>query len=634
MRRNINSGSPSVRGDWRPGSGPPGSSTSRKASRGAVHHATISAARVDSTTGPPKSPPTFGTKSPTQLIPSSGPPYDETPGPEKRRKVEISSKNESPFSAFVRSRFSNTSIQGSPRKCPSIEATPSSDSNARASRPLRKNVPSSSRIAEQNIAASIPLRSSPQPPTCSHESFLSSSSNLSNESSAIYPVALPASKPRSLATRAPPSGTILTFSQRPSQHPPASFERPTITSTAPSITNTQEVNTSKPYNLMPSLPPQSTDLLPMHHGQGSFSSRPIRGISQARPSQSSLPPKSATWSDEPSSVPGNPRSRTVRQSLGRPNKSTPGPAWSYQHKRMQRPTIIRPPISRPQSVSVSTEVETSVKSTSPKMLVLAHSGTSLSRSTIRGVDNTTIEASSSGTVTASSSTAHPSPTPRSAIGERADLLPPPYTTPPSQSIFPSKTCSSSSPKLKAEPPEMPLSLTPKPLTRPVSPLDALPYSKKFSQQQPAPVLVCDDRKPVIEVKREEAATALSPGPSKPAPSPAYPSSSPTPTKVKFEPLETTHDFTLPSGPEKIEKTSSVFIKQEILDPSEGIVPLQKLVTESCSFYPIPDNCRNSAPGYQDNRIEFFRAKYKELQSLGLKKQRVIFRCVICLRLHR
>ncbi|KAF9451169.1 hypothetical protein P691DRAFT_773365 [Macrolepiota fuliginosa MF-IS2] len=67
------------------------------------------------------------------------------------------------------------------------------------------------------------------------------------------------------------------------------------------------------------------------------------------------------------------------------------------------------------------------------------------------------------------------------------------------------------------------------------------------------------------------------------------------------------------------------IKQEPPDPAEVIIPQRRLVTESCSFYPIPDNCRKSVPGYKDNRIGFFRKECKRLQSFGLTKQKVIFR---------
>ncbi|XP_006462238.1 hypothetical protein AGABI2DRAFT_179080 [Agaricus bisporus var. bisporus H97] len=71
-------------------------------------------------------------------------------------------------------------------------------------------------------------------------------------------------------------------------------------------------------------------------------------------------------------------------------------------------------------------------------------------------------------------------------------------------------------------------------------------------------------------------------------------------------------------------TDVIVIKQEP-DPSEPIIPQRKLVTESCSFYPIPQNCRKSAPNYKDNRVEYFRKEYKRLREFGLTKQKVVFR---------
>ncbi len=72
------------------------------------------------------------------------------------------------------------------------------------------------------------------------------------------------------------------------------------------------------------------------------------------------------------------------------------------------------------------------------------------------------------------------------------------------------------------------------------------------------------------------------------------------------------------------------IKEELPDPSEVIIPERKLVTESCSFYPIPNDCRKFAPGYKENRVAFFQNEYKRLQSFGLRKRKVVFRCVLFL----
>lgn len=54
-------------------------------------------------------------------------------------------------------------------------------------------------------------------------------------------------------------------------------------------------------------------------------------------------------------------------------------------------------------------------------------------------------------------------------------------------------------------------------------------------------------------------------------------------------------------------------------------PPRHLVKESCSFYPLPEDCRKSNPEYMKNRQAFFSREYNVLKYLGLKRKKVIFR---------
>jgi hypothetical protein len=70
----------------------------------------------------------------------------------------------------------------------------------------------------------------------------------------------------------------------------------------------------------------------------------------------------------------------------------------------------------------------------------------------------------------------------------------------------------------------------------------------------------------------------------------------------------------------------IVIKQEP-DLLGTIIPRRKLVTQSCSFYPIPQDCLKSVPNYKNNRIQYFRKECKRLRGFGLTKQKVVFRSV-------
>ncbi|KIJ91250.1 hypothetical protein K443DRAFT_686199 [Laccaria amethystina LaAM-08-1] len=54
-------------------------------------------------------------------------------------------------------------------------------------------------------------------------------------------------------------------------------------------------------------------------------------------------------------------------------------------------------------------------------------------------------------------------------------------------------------------------------------------------------------------------------------------------------------------------------------------PSRRLITESCTLFPLPDNCRKSHPNYHQNRKNLFREKISWLAGFGLKKKKVFFR---------
>ena len=73
-------------------------------------------------------------------------------------------------------------------------------------------------------------------------------------------------------------------------------------------------------------------------------------------------------------------------------------------------------------------------------------------------------------------------------------------------------------------------------------------------------------------------------------------------------------------------TTTRAIKSE--QPSSSPPP-RRLITESCSFYPLPDDCRKSNPDFKKNRQALFAREYNILKSLGLKKTKVFFRFFFC-----
>jgi len=80
------------------------------------------------------------------------------------------------------------------------------------------------------------------------------------------------------------------------------------------------------------------------------------------------------------------------------------------------------------------------------------------------------------------------------------------------------------------------------------------------------------------------------------------------------------------SPVKLHKDITVKLEHRSPSPT-AILPQRKLVTESCSFYPYPEICKNSNPQFRDNRKAFFMEKNKELVAFGLKRKNVLSRCV-------
>lgn len=90
-----------------------------------------------------------------------------------------------------------------------------------------------------------------------------------------------------------------------------------------------------------------------------------------------------------------------------------------------------------------------------------------------------------------------------------------------------------------------------------------------------------------------------------------------------EPLDTTVSSS--TVPDILAETSTV--KKEPHTPSPTRME-RSLITSSCKFYPIPEFCKKSVPGFAENRKAFFREKMQELTRLRLTKIRSFFRYVL------
>ena len=78
-------------------------------------------------------------------------------------------------------------------------------------------------------------------------------------------------------------------------------------------------------------------------------------------------------------------------------------------------------------------------------------------------------------------------------------------------------------------------------------------------------------------------------------------------------------------------SESSTVKQEPHTPSPPSSSLRMercLITSSCKFYPIPEFCKKTFPGFKENRHAFFKEKMQELTRLGLTKVKSFFRYVL------
>lgn len=71
------------------------------------------------------------------------------------------------------------------------------------------------------------------------------------------------------------------------------------------------------------------------------------------------------------------------------------------------------------------------------------------------------------------------------------------------------------------------------------------------------------------------------------------------------------------------------IKQEPCTPPGPSLRIDRsLITSSCKFYPIPESCKKTFPGFKENRKAFFKEKMQELTRLRLTKIKSFFRYVL------
>ena len=72
------------------------------------------------------------------------------------------------------------------------------------------------------------------------------------------------------------------------------------------------------------------------------------------------------------------------------------------------------------------------------------------------------------------------------------------------------------------------------------------------------------------------------------------------------------------------------IKEEPRTPSPvpSLRMERSLITSSCKFYPIPEICKKTFPGFKQNRNAFFKEKMQDLTRLGLTKVKSFFRYVL------
>ncbi|KAF5362030.1 hypothetical protein D9756_002742 [Leucocoprinus leucothites] len=557
---------------------------------------------------------------------------DRDEQPEKRQKIGPSVfKGENPFSAFVQSQAfrplpEDSGYESEPLRAsdalsiskpgPSGHITAGSCDGETAS---RVHLLASSSPANIPFPQSSAVPHGPSTPSNKFPTVRSpQSARLRNS---IAPTRLenptPPSRPSSLLSKGSTSTTGRNdsrpnFASLIEAKPAESLQQPQPLrsgSTAPveleSARFKASISSTKRRSLehsLPSKPPVPS--FPRLHGRVSENARPNVFHNQAP--QPSLLPNPTVWSDEPSSVPGNPRRPTKQFKHPRLLATKQGTASvrPFHRGRVQRPTIIKPSPLRPQPIAIPTvtslqELPAQTQASSPPLASSegprAQPGTLDVSMHRRGhllpkrPSLTTFDPSPEATATQAEEV--PSPLPeRSTLGEPVSVRTQSLDAH-SSHLTTRHECFRGNRNVEPD-------------------IAARPFPSQSSiGRSITPSL------PTFKVKNEEttgASMAL---------------------KVKTELANASSRLALQdaSGDDELPRPTFgkpvelVKVKREKPEPTEVVLPQRRLVTQSCSFYPILDNCRKSVPGYKENRVAFFRKEYKRLQSFGLKKHKVVFR---------
>ncbi|KAJ3565029.1 hypothetical protein NP233_g7902 [Leucocoprinus birnbaumii] len=563
----------------------------------------------------------------------------------KRQKtVSTPSKGENPFSTFVQSQAlclrsggprlgSQSAPSADPGPFPSaVAATTGCIDPIRSSISYSQSMPSSGLSIQTTTAP--PLSSTNNSPSSLSRHDLSmaliSPSPISSEKAAepTRTGLTPQIKPLTFTSTLRPSSTLssATVPLTTNDEPHPNIAQPSKTSseqsspvhqTPPSASlksfphlakEQTRVHPSPSRSLVTS---QSTQVMKSRgRASGNIHSRTLHN----RVSQCSLPLNSSAWSDEPSSVPGNPQQPpTLARHLKRPfTKQTQTNTRPFNRGRVQRPTALKLSSSRPQPIPIPTPTSrpkhrapssdsaavptpTAGHCTPPIAPAAMLHWTSRSSHELR--NQTPMIFATSPETTAEVITLKPNGVISTSPSVPLTSQTAPYIPKPTLIKREESETGSLSFKVKPDEPNTE-GLKPAPFPKP-SPSWKSPQLKigsRISSFQPDP-----------SIKREDSDFAL-------------------PSPIKAEPTEAPSYITLlQSQDDDKQRVAPVEIKREKPEVLDSTLPQRKLVTQSCSFYPIPNNCRKSVPGYKENRVAFFRKEYRKLQKLGLRKEEVVFR---------
>lgn len=592
--------------------------------------------------------------SPLQQQPSASTYDDQDRRPEKHQRVELGhSRDDNLCSSFARSqthtfpeKSSDSKPQSSetsrsfsaskPPSCVSVIGEPDDSENVTQAHPL----PSSELTTLPDIASNLAVATFAAP----------ADSNVSSSLLIEKPSRLPSEPRTSLSTDSHVYPATLA-SQKP-------FPLPSLPRSSPSTVLTSSVETDLPKSRrvppstkmrskMPLLPHEPANLFKTNaskHSSSSTKANVARSSPLRRPSISSsqfqrsaqqnryhkhaqlrsLLPKCVAWSDEPSSVPGNPRLPLRRAQYSRPNSRRHNHGIIYPGQA-HGPTIIKPSPSRPQSTSVSTF------SSKPKSPVhfLDPIITPSCEQKISILHLPPLELTPSRPVHLSTELPSPAEPPTSLYAPvkdkemKADEISS-FNSIISPNIKPTSLSDVTMNDSKDTEDASSVALNQPTLGVPNADSSDRSSSHECSQDS----LLYSSHLPAAGIKSEETACVLPlsfetpPHCSQPKFSIAH---------VKDEPAEISLSDISQNGESSLSsdsKGADVQVKQEVIENPECIPYQRKLVTELCSFYPIPDNCRKPFPRYRENRFAFFKKEYRKLQNLGLRKQRVVFRCVL------